>query len=235
VCSGGGASARRRRQGLISSTARARPERGKSVRIAGRGRISFPLGLGWAILRLWIPIPHNGRGCESVSSCGLKNHWSLIIRHQPMACQHAAYMYIRCSLLQPHQRLSCWILKASSGAAALKFQEPSSRQRIRREKKERIDDEACNNGEEQGVHDGDAGRRHRAQGAGGQAVHVRGEAGRVPARWPVCVSQQRRRRRACLRGVAEDGHVPLLLGAQLELPRRYVAGAGKLNRIERFD
>jgi hypothetical protein len=93
-------------------------------------------------------------------------------------------------------------------------------------------DEACN-----GVHGGDAGRCHRAQGAGGQAVHVRGEAGCVPARWPVRVSgwQRQQRRRACRRGVVEDGHVPQLLGAQLELPRLYATGAGELHRDSSTD
>ena len=71
------------------------------------------------------------------------------------------------------------------------------------------EDEVC--GGEQSVHGSDAGRRHRAQGAGGEAVLVRGEAARrAGARSAVAVVGRQRRR-----GVAEDGHVPQLLGAKL--------------------
>ena len=83
------------------------------------------------------------------------------------------------------------------------------------------EDEVC--GGEQSVHGGDAWRRHRAQGAGGEAVLVRGEAGRrrAGARGAVVVGRGRRRRR----GVAEGGHVPQLLGAKLGSCSRGVAGA----------
>ena len=81
------------------------------------------------------------------------------------------------------------------------------------------EDEVC--GGEQSVHGSDAGRRHRAQGAGGEAVLVRGEAARrAGARSAVAVVGRQRRR-----GVAEDGHVPQLLGAKLGSCSRGVAGA----------
>lgn len=76
-------------------------------------------------------------------------------------------------------------------------------------------DEVCSG--EQGVHCRDAGRRHRAQGAGGQALLLGGEAGagRVGARGAVVVVGRQGRRRRRHRGVAEDGHVPQLLGTKL--------------------
>jgi|UniRef100_A0A804QF55 hypothetical protein len=90
----------------------------------------------------------------------------------------------------------------------------------RREKKE---DEVC--GGEQGVHCGDAGRRHRAQGAGGQALLLGREAGRVAV---VGGRQDRRRRRR--RGVAKDDHVPQLLGTELssEAAAEVASAAGQV-------
>lgn len=91
----------------------------------------------------------------------------------------------------------------------------------RREKKE---DEVC--GGEQGVHCGDAGRRHRAQGAGGQALLLGSEAGRVA----VVGGRQDRRWRWRRRGVAEDDHVPQLLGTELssEAAAEVASAAGQV-------
>lgn len=86
------------------------------------------------------------------------------------------------------------------------------------------EDEVC--GGEQGVHCGDAGRRHRAQGAGGQALLLGGEEGRVA----VVGGRQDRRRRRRRRGVAEDDHVPQLLGTELssEAAAEVASAAGQV-------